>query len=65
MTETDNYLIEEAVGNDIGIPMTPQQEFYLREFVDPQIEKILAELDKEIERRRESDDYQRRTLPEL
>lgn len=65
MTETDNYLIEEAVGNDVGIPITEGQIIYLKEYVDPKIAEIMAELDKEIARRRESDDYQRRTIKEL
>jgi len=66
MTETENYLLEETAGHvSEGIPMTEEQAYYLHEYIDPQIDKIMAELDKEIERRKESDEYQRRTLHDL
>ena len=49
----------------IGTPMSEEQAYYLHEYVDPVIDGLINALDVEIKRRRESDSYMRRTLPEL
>ena len=58
--------IAEVSGTPIvGVPMSEEQAYYLHEYVDPVVDGLINALDVEIKRRRESDSYMRRTLPEL
>ena len=64
--QESNFVIEEIAGHEPqGIPMTEEQAYYLHEFVDPQLEKIFADLEAEKVRRQLSDAYQMRTIPSL
>ena len=67
MTEQEpNFAIEEIAGREPqGVPMTEEQAYYLHEFIDPQLEKIFADLEAEKVRRQLSDAYQMRTIPSL
>lgn len=62
----NSFLIEEAVGIEpVGVPMTKDQELYLQHKIDPMVDKLIADMDYTLKIRKQSDDYQRRTLPEL
>lgn len=58
--------IAEVAGHEPqGVPLTADQAFYLRDYIDPYVERLIAGLEMEQVRRRESDNYQRRTIRAL
>lgn len=66
MEQEPNFTIEEVAGHEPqGVPMTEEQAYYLHEFIDPQLEKIFADLEAEKVRRQLADAYQMRTIPSL
>ena len=46
----------------VGIHMQPEQEFYLKNFIDPEIDRLIANMELERVRRQLSDEYQKRTI---
>lgn len=60
----DLGLIAEVAGLK-GEPMTENDAYYLHEYIDPMVDKLIADMDAEIKRRKESDLYQMRTIKEL
>ena len=48
MTETPNFLIQEANPNTpTGIPMTEEQAYYLHDYIDPFVENLINNLESE------------------
>lgn len=60
----DSGLIAEIAGRK-GEPMSENDAYYLHEYIDPMVDKLIADMDAEIKRRKESDLYQMRTIKEL
>lgn len=61
-----SFIMEEVVGHEpVGIPMTEDQALYLQYQLDPKINELIANMDRTIKLREQSDAYQRRTLPGL
>ena len=60
------YLLDEVAGTPIeGIKMTESEAYYWHEYIDPQIDLLIANLELEKTRRKLSDAYQMRTIPGL
>lgn len=64
--EPTSHLVEEIAGhNPIGNPMTEEQAYYLHEYIDPEVDRLIANLELEKTRRALSDEYQKRTIPAI
>lgn len=62
----DMGLIAEVAGTPIvGVPLSEDQAYYLHDVVDPVVDGLINALDVEIKRRKASDEYMKRTLPDL
>lgn len=62
----DMGLIAEVAGTPVvGQPLQEDQAYYLHEYIDPMVDTLIANLDAEIMRRKESDNYQKRTIPNI
>jgi len=51
------FLMQEAAP-PVGTLMTEEQTYYLHEHLDPEIDRIMAELNAEIERRRQFKEWE-------
>lgn len=71
MSEGDSFpeeywqMVEVAGLPPEPVPMTPFQEFYLKNEIDPMVDRLIVEMDKTMKARKASDEYQRRTGKEL
>lgn len=66
MEKESNYQIEEAVGREpVGIKMTEDQAYYLHQYIDPEVDRLIENMELERVRRELSDEYQRRTINKL
>lgn len=63
MTETDrNPLIEEVAGTPLeGTPLTPEQDFYLKNTIDPYVQELIDNMELEKVRRKLHDEELRKT----
>lgn len=62
----DMGLIAEVAGTQLkGVPMQEDQAYYLHAYIDPMVDTLIANLDAEIARRKLSDEYQKRTIPNI
>ena len=60
-----DFLIEEAVGKSQEIPMTPFQEYYLINYIDPEVDRLIENLEREKTQRVKYEEYLKRTIPTL
>lgn len=64
--EIPSNLIEEVAGHEPqGIPMSEEQAYYIHEFIDPEVDRLITNLELEKTRRALSDEYQNRTVPSI
>lgn len=62
MTETPDFLIEEVSSKPYeGVPMTPEQDSYLKNVIDPHIQKLIDDMELEKVRRQLHDEQLRKT----
>lgn len=66
MKEGEIFLLAEVAGEKPKeVPITHFQKFYLETVIDPEVQKLCDGIDLEITRRKLSDEYQQRTIPQL
>lgn len=62
MTEIENPLLEEIAGKPYeGTPLTPEQDSYLKNVIDPHIQKLIDDMELEKVRRQLHDEQLRKT----
>lgn len=59
------FNLDEKVRQGQGIPMSENDAYYLHEYVDPMIDRLIANMEIEKERRLKSDEYQSRTNKQI